>query len=109
MRSRSRSRASVGFCPVGWNGAMKTPNRSGQSIRSCYRLLTGRSRDGDEPTGAGGRLSDVRRFLVLALVLVVTSCSSRDDSRPAASTTTTTLTALGRDCQQAADTLEFAV
>ena len=28
MSSRSRSSASVGFCPGVWNGAMKTPNRS---------------------------------------------------------------------------------
>ena len=27
IRSRSRSSASVGFCPTGWNGAMKMPKR----------------------------------------------------------------------------------
>ena len=29
INSRSRSSASVGFCPVGWNGAMKSPKRIG--------------------------------------------------------------------------------
>ena len=32
ISSRSRSMASVGFCPVGWKGAMKIPNR----IRSFW-------------------------------------------------------------------------
>src|SRR5262245_48681088 len=39
IRSRSRSRASVGFCPVGWNGAMNSPKRIAPLHLSLDRLV----------------------------------------------------------------------
>lgn len=32
IRARSRSMARVGFCPTGWNGAMKFPKRMWSSL-----------------------------------------------------------------------------
>ncbi len=57
IRSRSRSRASVGFCPVGWNGAMKSPKRIRGFDPALDRSVNSRRRfvGGTEPNRVPAR------------------------------------------------------
>src|SRR5437899_9786909 len=57
MSSRSRSRASVGFWPVGWNGARKMPNRSGQSSPWASVTMSGPDAEGHESVEQVGLLA----------------------------------------------------
>src|SRR3954453_23434654 len=68
MRSRSRSIASVGFCPTGWNGAMKVPKRIapsdplvGEWVKSSRRSATDVGASERGAGGAGGGLGCVER------------------------------------------------
>ena len=64
IRSRSRSMASVGFCPTGWKGAMKFPKRIGPfwpagTRSTCGFGLVGRARRFD--VVAGGKATAVTK------------------------------------------------
>src|SRR6476646_803152 len=60
INSRSRSSARVGFCPVGWNGAMKSPKR----MRSFDTRL-------DRPVNLTGNLAQMRAAVARRGALVV--------------------------------------